>query len=686
MGPEGAEQELALPQRENERQRLGDAGYMAAGTDGEQQQLRGEARQSVPPVAEAGKTSALPASEEFYRTFFKALDQGVTLFKVIVDEQGRPADLLHLDANDAGSRLTGRPREQVIGRTTLDLYPGVEPQWIQTLGTVALSGEPARFEQYNHNSERWWGVYAFQPVAGYVATVYSDITSRKRAEYQLGETERKYRDLIQYAPSALYEIDFRGHRFITVNDVGCYMSGYSREELLAMDPFDIMEAESRDRFQAKIASWLNGVEPTGNVEYRVRTKDGRQVDVWLNVTFTRDERGQPLGATVVAHDITARKQAEVERERMLAESQRQAAQLAALLASLHDGVTVVDAGGRVVLRNDAIREITRVPDAMADSLGAYAGARPLNLNGTPIPHEQWSMARVLRGEEFKEDEHFIERADGSRRRLVSSGSVVRDERGNVALGIIVSRDVTDLRRLEDTRQDFLQAISHDLRQPLTVIQGQAQMLQRRMERAGVPGRDLDGVEHILRGAKRMGRMISDLLEASLLEAGQQPLHRAPVDLQGLVFGAARQWMDQGAGGRVFVSPPDEGLASVLVDRSAIERVLVSLIGNALRYSPTNMPVVVRISRRLDDLIVAVSDRGDGIADEDLPHLFERYYRAAAYRQHHDGLGLGLYISRLIVETHGGHIWVESEVGKGSTFSFSLPVAPAGTESPPGSRR
>jgi PAS domain S-box-containing protein len=143
-----------------------------------------------------------------------------------------------------------------------------------------------------------------------VIGVAMDVTERVQAEEALRETERQYRELVRRAPTGIYELDFGKKKLTSVNDAMCRMSGYSREELLAMDPFDLLDAEGQALFQRRIQKWLSGVEPDRNVEFRVKTKDGRAMDALLDVTFTMDADGQPLGAAVVAHDITERKRRE----------------------------------------------------------------------------------------------------------------------------------------------------------------------------------------------------------------------------------------------------------------------------------------------------------------------------------------------------------------------------------------
>ena len=183
---------------------------------------------------------------------------------------------------------------------------------------------------------------------------FVDITEQVRLIHALEEFDRKYRDLIQYAPAAIYEVDFRRRCFTSVNDAMCELSGYSREELLSMSPFALLDAESQRTFQNRIEQWLAGEKPDQNVVYRVRVKDGRMVDVVLNVAFSRDEQGNPVGATVVGFDITRQKQA----EQALRESQQQNELLANMLklSSQPFGVGFLD--GHTLLVNQALERLT----------------------------------------------------------------------------------------------------------------------------------------------------------------------------------------------------------------------------------------------------------------------------------------------------------------------------------------
>jgi len=233
--------------------------------------------------------------------------------------------------------------------------------------------------------------------------------------------------------------------------------------------------------------------------------------------------------------------------------------------------------------------------------------------------------------------------------------------------------VARLNRLLEEHDDFVRIIAHDLRNPLTGIYGQAQLLKRMLEKDGAGDHLRQSAEAIATSAKRMETMIRDLVDSARLEAGQVQLSAVPLDLCSYVFDLRRRLMGATGAKRIRVKAP-LCLPMVLADPDRLERVLGNLLGNALKYSPPDGEVTVTLAEQDGSVEVSVSDRGPGIAPEELPHLFERYYRARAGRQCSEGLGLGLYIAKSLVEAHGGHIWVESELGKGTTFFFTLPLA------------
>jgi PAS domain S-box-containing protein len=224
--------------------------------------------------------------------------------------------------NDAWRTLIGDKHPGALGKPARDVFPEI---W-ETVGPMlehVLSGQGAQKAQ-GHRLPRdrrgpiedAWFDYSFNPIprgdgaVGGVLNVATEVTEQMLAQEELREAERKHAELIRHAPAGIYEIDFRENRFVSVNDAISQMLGYSHEELLAMDPFDLLDAEGQELFQSRVAKWLAGQEPDRNVEFRVKTRSGDIIDAVLDVTFTADEDGKPLGAAVVAHDVTERKRRE----------------------------------------------------------------------------------------------------------------------------------------------------------------------------------------------------------------------------------------------------------------------------------------------------------------------------------------------------------------------------------------
>ena len=239
----------------------------------------------------------------------------------------------------------------------------------------------------------------------------------------------------------------------------------------------------------------------------------------------------------------------------------------------------------------------------------------------------------------------------------------------------VAIDITERRQHEEFRDQYVGLISHDLRTPLLTINLAAATLKMHLQRAGAETAASQPLEAIRHSTRRMSEMIDDMLETTRLESGQLKLHTAPVDLVELARIVARELGTGPCPIRCVASGP----VPMRADVGRIERVLENLAGNAKRYSPPGAEVVIEVGATDKEAVVTVKDQGPGIPADVVPKLFQRFYRAGS-GDTSSGLGLGLYNSRLIVEHHGGRIWVDSKPGVGSTFGFALPLEP-GAEPP-----
>ncbi|HEX7049496.1 MAG TPA: ATP-binding protein [Longimicrobiales bacterium] len=508
--------------------------------------------------------------------------------------------------------------------------------------------------------------------------------------------------VIERSPLALALTEGETHRLRCANNAFCRLTGTAAEPLLGRD---FAEAFPDSKTDGSLAL-LDRVWRTGEAERMTEVAhdrpDGTTVFWCYTVWPVLGEARRPTALLIEVDDATERvadRRAQEEasnrmreiNERLLVASVREqefaeraelhSAEMDALLESLNDGAAIIAADGRITLLNGAAREITGVrAEVGAGAEEEYARIAFRRLDGTPLPPHERPIARALRGERFSEAEFLVVRGDGSRVRVSVSGSAIRDGTGRVTFAIIVFRDVTALRELEELKDQFIALISHDLRSPLNAILGFAQLLRGSLlKERGKP--EFRHASAIMRAAEQMAAMIQDLLESTRLESGQIEMHKRPCNLGDQVMETVRH-LNAEDQARVRIDAPPH-LPRVAADPHRLGRAITNLITNALKYSPPETPVRVRITPRPDEVVVSVTDRGGGIPPEDLPYLFERFYRAKKHSKT-EGLGLGLYITRLIIEAHGGRIWVESEPGTGSTFSFALPTERAnGRASPPG---
>lgn len=361
-------------------------------------------------------------------------------------------------------------------------------------------------------------------------------------------------------------------------------------------------------------------------------------------------RGETARALLTMQDVTRRRHAEEHLNRRLAE-------FTALFKALPDLYFRVDADGTIL---DA-RSGHKRSGAIARLIG-----RRLERAFAPetLHHLQAGIDEVKHRRSLVTLEYREPAADEARWSEARIMPLPPDE------FILMIRDITDRKRAEEQHEDMLRVITHDLRSPLFVILGRAQLLARAF--ADQPANELArrSADAIVVSSKIMAAMLDELLESIQLDACEVRLDRRELSCAAFVT----ELVERMAGGdapRLTVRIP-AGLPPVSADPARLERVLANLITNALKYSPDGEPVVIDAERSGDELVVSVADRGVGIAREDLPHVFERFWRAPGARSR-EGLGLGLFITKRLVEAHGGRIWAESELGVGSIFRFTLPI-------------
>jgi signal transduction histidine kinase/HAMP domain-containing protein len=340
--------------------------------------------------------------------------------------------------------------------------------------------------------------------------------------------------------------------------------------------------------------------------------------------------------------------------RSLEESRRR---LAVTLESLGDGVITVDPEGIVTDANPAARRL--VPGA---TIGAQI--REVLTAGSISPRK---AERLLAGLE-QEEVHAGEEGTV----LAITGSPLGTPEGGSVLSI---RDVSERARLERMKDEFVLTASHELRSPLTSVQGFAELLM--LERSELSPRHAETVEIILDNTQHLVRLLNDLLDLARSDAGRLTIKPVRTDVGPIAEDAARLMgaLADSRKQRVSVEiEPD--LPQISAEPDRIKQVLVNLLTNAHEYSPEGASIKVTAARVGDEVELAVTDDGPGIPEEQLDHIFDRFTRGdAGLTQRVGGTGLGLAIAKSLVELHGGAIGVSSTVGKGSTFRVVLPALP-----------
>ena len=368
----------------------------------------------------------------------------------------------------------------------------------------------------------------------------------------------------------------------------------------------------------------------------------------------RPAGARELGDLAIAFNAMA-----ADLRRLITEQERSRARLEATLANLNEGVVITDEAGTIVRLNAAAARMLGTTSEEAVGQPFVVASRDHDLAGllnATLAMDEPRVATVAYGRDGR----------------VLEASARPFSGGGERLGLMVLRDVTDLRRLERVRREFVANVSHELRTPLASIRAVVETLE--AGAADDPAVAGEFFRRIIGEVDHLVGLVDELLDLARIESGRAVLTTEicdPVEMLMRVVERMRPQVERaGLVIRVEAAPD---LPQVWVDRGRIEQVLINLIHNAVKFTPEGGEIVIA-SEVIDGMLrVSVRDTGVGITAEELPRIFERFYKTDAARRS-AGSGLGLAIAKHIVQGHGGTIWAESTAGHGATFSFTLPLA------------
>ncbi len=331
-----------------------------------------------------------------------------------------------------------------------------------------------------------------------------------------------------------------------------------------------------------------------------------------------------------------------------------------IFSAMHDALLVVDSKRHVILANKAFRNLFALPEIS---------------EGTPLLEivRDATLDRVI-------DDAF-DRGAPVRSDLVLDGSQVeldavatRNEAGEITGALVLFHDITELKKIDQVRRDFVANVSHELRTPLSILRGYIETL---LDSPEMPREEFSRILGVMeRHSKRLDLLAEDLLTLAQLESANPDLQLGKVDLSRFFGEIIRDWEKKLANKHLnMIADVAPELPSICADRARLQEALYNLLDNAVKYSCEHGEITLQARQRDQQVVLSVGDNGIGISKEDLPRVFERFYRVDKARTAENirGTGLGLAIVKHIAQLHGGHVEAESELGKGTTIRMVLPI-------------
>ncbi len=629
-------------------------------------------------VERARSEQALRESEEKYRSLFEMMDEGFCLCELLVDPSGRPVDYRFLEVNSLFEQQTGLLA--AAGKTALELVPGLEAHWIELYGKVALTGEPARFQQGSEAMGRWFDVRAYRvgaPRHRKFAILFQDITERRKAELQLAGALADLRDsklrfdlVKDGAQVGFWFCDLPFDKLIWDNRVKEHFWMPPDAEVTIDTFYERLHPADRERTRQAIeASIANRTQY--NIEYRTLSAIG--AEKWIRAigrTFY-DAQGGPIRFDGVTLDITARRRME-DAVRESEERFRNMADHAPVM------IWMTDAAASCTYLSESWYTFTGQAPETALGLGWLDATHP----DDRADADEIFLGANERHEAFRLD-YRLRRADGSYAWAIDSATPRFGPDGEF-LGYIGSvLDITERKHMEDAlkendrrKDEFLAMLAHELRNPLAPIRHAAEVLK--VTTPGDPNQQwARGV--IERQTQHITRLVDDLLDVSRIARGKITLRPERFAVASVIERAVEAIRPVAEGRRqsLSVALPSASL-EVEGDVTRLVQVLSNLLSNASKFNHDGGQISVTAAQEGTQVAIRVADDGIGIPAELMPRVFELFTQSdRSLDRSQGGLGIGLTLVRLLVDQHGGTVEARSDgPGRGSEFVVRLPLAAA----------
>ena len=625
------------------------------------------------------------------RLFVAATLDSIPALVAVVDTAGRMVRM-----NQPCLQLTGLTLADAVGRPFVEeVFEEKDREWVSARLRDAAAG------QVSGPHETGWRVtvpagsatadskprrvsWTLRPLQGpngeiqYVIVSGQDVTDKRQMEEALLSSEARYREVVENSLGFVFTCTMEG-RLTSLNAFTAETLGYRAEALTGRSVSELTDTAGAATFQECLRTLETQEEWQGALP--LRRSDG----IYRRIAF-RCRRMELPGERpfVLNHGMDVTEQFAAEEALHLATRQREL-----ILESVDDGIYGIDLDGKLTFINDAgahalgyTREELQGRDVHEVIHHSHADGTPYSKSTSPI------LQALRRCESIRMRDEVFWRQDGTSIPVEYSANPLMDD-GQISGMVVAFQDVSERRRLERMKDEFISTVSHELRTPLTSLRASLGLIA-----SGSLDKRPEKQRHMLDMAignsDRLIRLVNDILDFDSVERGRLPLHRQPIEAVDLLRRAADVAHNAAAQANIsfHIEAP---LAPVFADQDRILQVLNELVTNAIKFSPRGS--AIRLAAQPapakdppgnptapNEVCFIVEDHGRGIPEEKLEHIFERFQQGdSSDSRALGGTGLGLALCRSIVEQHGGRIWAESTVGEGSRFLFTLPAASA-TES------
>lgn len=620
------------------------------------------------------------------RLFVAATLDSIPALVLVLDTAGRMVRL-----NQSCAQLTGLSLGDAVGRSfTEELIEPADREWVAGKLREAAAGQDSgphetgwrvggsQAESSNPNARRI--SWTLRPLKGpnadiqYLIISGQDVTEQRQMELALHSSETRYRQVVENSLGFVFTCSMEG-RLTSLNSFTAETLGYRSDALLGRSVTELMDPSGAAEFQECLRTLHTLDQWQGALP--LRRSDG----VYRRIAF-RSRRMQLPGEHpfILNHGMDVTEQYEAEEALHLATRQREL-----ILESVGDGIYGIDLDGKLTFINQAGARLLGYTASELTGVDIHNLIHHSHADGTPYSKSTSPILQALRrGEPIRMRDEVFWRKDGSAIPVEYSANPLVED-GQISGMVIAFQDVSERRRLERMKDEFISTVSHELRTPLTSMRASLGLIA-----AGTldkrPEKQRQMIEVAIANSDRLIRLVNDILDFDSVERGRLPLHRRPVEAIDLIRRAADIAHNAAQQARIAFKIQNTD-AVVFADEDRTLRVLNELVSNAIKFSGPDttirlaaqpVPAVAQPqfnTSSLGEVCFIVEDQGRGIAQDKLERIFDRFQQGdASDSRALGGTGLGLALCRSIVEQHGGRIWAESTPGQGSRFLFTLPAA------------